>query len=145
MDPYWPLIWVFTKCLGLFLCLFGTNSGKVAEVVLKICPREVLEEIRLSRGAQSRGKVWLPEWPPVGKFPDNCPIRRVARVPTLCYGAVWGLPRDIPRANLKLQYQGGAAPKFLQPRVCPKDFQQLLRLPISWGLLEYEASLHTVL
>ena len=34
----------------------------------QICPREVPRVIRLSQGAQPRGKVWLPERPPVGKF-----------------------------------------------------------------------------
>ena len=34
-------------------------------------PREVRREIRLSRGAQPRGKVGLPEGPTVGNFPDN--------------------------------------------------------------------------
>ena len=34
----------------------------------KICPREVPRVIRLSREAQPRGKVWLPEGPPAGKF-----------------------------------------------------------------------------
>ena len=36
-----------------------------------ICPWEVARVIRLSRGAQPRGKVWLPEGSPVGKFFRN--------------------------------------------------------------------------
>ena len=34
--------------------------------------------------------------------------------------AVWGLLRDFPMANPRLQNWGGAVPKVLQPRVCPR-------------------------
>ena len=50
----------------------------------------------------------------------------------ICQGfSAEGLPEENPEAALTL------------PR--PKDFRQLLRLPISQGLLANEASLHTVL
>ena len=48
---------------GYWYEVSGTNRGKAAGVVWK--------KVRLSRGAQTQGKVWLPEGPPVGKFPDN--------------------------------------------------------------------------
>ena len=46
------------------MCLVFWNKQ---ELPGKICHREVPREIRLCRGEQPRGKVWLP----VGKFPDN--------------------------------------------------------------------------
>ena len=49
----------------------GQTVEKLQELSGKICHKEVAREIRLSRGVQPRGKVLLPEGPPVGKFPDN--------------------------------------------------------------------------
>ena len=49
----------------------GKTVEKPQELPGKVCPKEIPREIRLSRGAQPQGKVWLPEGPPVGKFPDN--------------------------------------------------------------------------
>ena len=49
----------------------GTNCGKAQGMSGKNYPKEVPREIRLSRGAQPRGTVRLPEGPPVGKFSDN--------------------------------------------------------------------------
>ena len=51
--------------------------------------------------------VWLICWKRLlkiwGAVLKNCPLKRVLRVPTLCKGAVWGLMRDFPRANQRLQ------------------------------------------
>ena len=48
--------------------MYGTNSGESKGVVWKNLPSVGPEGIRLSPGAQPRGKVWLPQGQPVGKF-----------------------------------------------------------------------------
>ena len=108
-------------------------------------------------------------WKSEGQCGKTVPKESVEGADTVLR-AVWGLPRDFPRANPRLQKRGGAAPEVLKPRVCPRkipresshwskahcwhprhspagtviplcpnDFQQLLRLPKSWGLLANEA------
>ena len=65
---------------------------------------------------------------------------------------MWGLPSNFPRADPRLQRRGGAAhwgfaaeglpeenPEGTVIPLYPKDYQQLLRLPKSWGLLANEA------
>ena len=50
----WPAAGIVSWSSSLYL---GQTVEKPQELAGKICPREVLREIRLSRGAQTRGKV----------------------------------------------------------------------------------------
>ena len=76
-------IFLFHLHLQFFHFIFVSNNptpttwalGQTVEkpqALSGFSPREVLRKIRLSRGAQPRGKVWLPEGPPVGKFARQC-------------------------------------------------------------------------
>ena len=90
---------------------------------------------------------------PRGSVEKLSPKESVKGGDTVLLGS-WGLPRDFPRANpsvcpRKISEGIIKLPEALSWRTVipfwPKDFQQLLRQPNSWGLLANEASLHTVL
>ena len=56
-------------------CTCGIHQISLVQTVkspkrlsVKICPRDVLREIRLFWGGQPQGKVWLPKGPPMGNF-----------------------------------------------------------------------------
>ena len=77
--------------------------------------------------------VWKRLLKILGAVWKNSPLRRVSRVPTLPNhtAAQCGHPRHSPEET--------------DIQLCPKDFQQLLRLPNLWGLLANEPSLQTIL
>ena len=81
---------------------------------------------------------------------ENCPLKRVSR------GSVrapegfsedkpQGLPEENPAHWPEAQCRHPRhSPEGTVIPLCPKDFQQLLRLPKSWGLLANEARRHPI-